>query len=100
MSQGTTLSEQFIFEVFPTAGGWKHLLSVIGGGQCHLFLVDGGDRLAAKTDDDGKAVAIPSFTIEIVESSEGSFQLETTLFRAIDHVADRNLHDAELRCIC
>lgn len=94
---GSEASGMFSFEGFPR-GGLETTLSVTGGGMITLFLVDGGVIVGSETDDNGNAVGDPVFTIGIVETSAGSgaYQLETTLFRPIDHGADRNHYDTEL----
>ena len=94
---GSEASGVLSFEGFPDVGGLETTLSVTGGGTITLFLV-GDVIIGRETDDYGNAVGEPVFTIGIVETpaDSGAYQLETTLFRPIDHGADRNHYDAEL----
>ena len=94
---GAEASGMLSFEGFPDGGGLETTLSVTGGGTITLFLV-GDVIVGSETDDDGNAVGDPVFTIGIVETyaDSGVYQLETTLFRPIDHGADRNHYDTEL----
>jgi T1SS-143 domain-containing protein len=92
---GTDVTGAFSFDGFSDGSGLETNLSVTGGGKITLFLLD-GVIVGSETGDDGEQVGDPVFTIEIVEAPAGSYQLETTLFRAIDHGKDGNLYDSEL----
>jgi hypothetical protein len=85
---GTTTGN-FSFVGFPGEGGLATTLSATDGGAITLYL-EGG--VIEGRDLDGDTV----LTIAIVESPAGQYQLQTTLYEALDHGSDDNLFDSPL----
>ncbi|MFC6655130.1 DUF5801 repeats-in-toxin domain-containing protein [Roseibium salinum] len=80
------------FVGFPSNGdGLATNLEATDGGAIELTLSVDGKTITGE-DTDGH----PVFTIQIIDLGGGNYQLQTTLFEAIDHGDDSNLHDSEL----
>jgi Ca2+-binding RTX toxin-like protein len=88
---GTTTGS-FSFVGFPSAGGLETTLSSTAGGMITLYLESGA--IVGRDANGGD----PVLTIEIVESpaDSGLYQLQTTLYEALDHGDDGNQFDSAL----
>jgi uncharacterized protein YegL len=88
---GTTTGS-LSFVGFPSTGGLETTLSSTAGGTITLFLESGA--IVGRDANGGD----PVLTIEIVESpaASGLYQLQTTLYEALDHGDDGNKFDSAL----
>ncbi|PKN39986.1 MAG: hypothetical protein CVU60_17970, partial [Deltaproteobacteria bacterium HGW-Deltaproteobacteria-18] len=91
---GTTTGS-FSFVGFPTEGGLETTLSSTAGGVITLYLE--GGMIVGRDANGGD----PVLTIEIVESpaDSGLYQLQTTLYEALDHGDDNNHFDSALNLL-